>query len=72
VPTDERDTLSIEAGPKFELLLVDWGGTYAAVVTGIEESETSEVPSTVVAVTLSVYVVSDCSPLIANLRSLQK
>jgi hypothetical protein len=51
VPTDERDTASIDAGPAFELLFVDLGGTYAAVVTGVEESETSEVPSTVVAVT---------------------
>jgi hypothetical protein len=51
VPTDDLDTARIEAGPAFELLVVDLGGTYAAVVTGIEESETSDVPSTVVAVT---------------------
>lgn len=51
--------------------VVEAGGTYAGVVTGIEELETGEVPSAVVAVTVKVYLVEPCKVLIAMLRSFQ-
>jgi hypothetical protein len=52
-------------------VVVDAGGTYAGVVTGIEEIDTGEVPSAVVAETVKVYLVKACRVLIARLKSFQ-